>query len=92
VIKTEKELLRLIWKEMGLGGHNADIKKRTVIANEVHKAVEIGLKEWPPEKRDEMLDAIAGLFLSRIGDIKEEEFTKAFYTNLLSSITPAKKT
>jgi hypothetical protein len=39
-----------------------------------------------------MLDAIAGLFLSRIGDIKEEEFTKAFYTNLLSSMTPAKKT
>ena len=92
MIKTEKELLRLIWKDMGLGGHNADIKKRTVIAKEVHKAVEMASKEWPPEKRDEMLDAIAELFLSRIGDIKEEEFTKAFYTNLLSSMTPAKKT
>jgi hypothetical protein len=92
VIKTEKELLRLIWKDMGLGGHNADIKKRAVIAKEVHKAVEMGSKEWPPEKRDEMLDAIAGLFLSRIGDIKEEEFTKAFYTNLLSSMTSEKKT
>ena len=92
MIKTEKELVRLIWKDMGLGGHNADIKKRTVIAKEVHKAVEMGSKEWPPEKRDEMLDAIAGLFLSRIGDIKEEEFTKAFYTKLLSSMTPAKKT
>ena len=92
MIKTEKELLRLIWKDMGLGGHNADIKKRAVIAKEVHKAVEMASKEWPPEKRDEMLDAIAGLFLSRIGDIKEEEFTKAFYTNLLSSMTPAKKT
>jgi SET domain-containing protein len=88
VIKTEKELLRLIWKEMGLGGHNADIKKRTVIANEVHKAVDFGLRDLPPEKHEEMLDAIAGLFLSRIGDMKEEEFTKAFYTNLLSSITP----
>jgi hypothetical protein len=64
VIKTEKELLRLIWKDMGLGGHNADIKKRAVIAKEVHKAVEMGSKEWPPEERDEMLDAIAGLFLS----------------------------
>ena len=52
----------------------------------------MGSKEWPPDKRDEMLDAIAGLFLSRIGDIKEEEFTKAFYTKLLSSMTPAKKT
>ena len=92
MIKTEKELLRQIWKDMGLGGHNADIKKRAVIAKEVHKAVEMGSKEWPPEKRDEMLDAIAGLFLSRIGDIKEEEFTKAFYTNLLSSMTQAKKT
>jgi hypothetical protein len=92
VIKTEKELLRLIWKDMGLGGHNADVKKKAVIAKEVHKAVEMGSKEWPPEERDEMLDAIAGLFLSRIGDIKEEEFTKTFYTNLLSSMTPAKKT
>jgi SET domain-containing protein len=88
VIKTEKELLRLIWKEMGLGGHNADIKKRTVIANEVHKSVDFRLRDLPPEKHEEMLDAIAGLFLSRIGDMKEEEFTKAFYTNLLSSITP----
>ena len=92
MIKTEKELLRLIWKEMGLGGHNADIKKRIVIAKEVHKAVEFGLRGLQPEKHEEMLDAIAGLFLSRIGDMKEEEFTKAFYTNLLSSITPAKKT
>jgi hypothetical protein len=32
-----------------------------------------------------------GLFLSRIGDMKEEEFTKAFYTNLLSSITASKE-
>jgi hypothetical protein len=39
-----------------------------------------------------MLDAIAKLFLSRIGGMKEEEFTKAFYTNLLSSIIPMKKT
>ena len=92
MIKTEKELLRLIWKDMGLGGHNADIKKRAVIAKEVHKAVEMGSKEWPPEERDEMLDAIAELFLSRIGGMKEEAFTQAFYTNLLSSITPAKKT
>ena len=92
MIKTEKELLRLILKEIGLGGHNADIKKRTRIAKEVHKAVEMGSKEWPPEKRDEMLDAIAGLFLSHIDGTKEEEFTKAFYTNLLSSMTPAKKT
>jgi hypothetical protein len=92
VIKTEKELLRLIWKEMGLGGHNADIKKRNIIAKEVHKAVEIGLKDRPPEEHEEMLDAIAGLFLSRIGDMKEETFTEAFYTNLLSSITPGKNT
>jgi hypothetical protein len=92
VIKTEKELLRLIWKEMGLGGHNADIKKRTVIAKEVPKAVEFGLKNCPPEEQEEMLDAIAELFLSRIGGMKDEEFTKEFHKNLLSSITPAKKT
>ena len=92
MIKTEKELLRLVWKEMGLGGHNASIQKRAVIEKEVHKAVEFGLKDLPPEKHEEILDAIAGLFLSRIGDMKGEEFTKALYTNLLSSITPAKKT
>jgi len=93
VIKTEKELLRIIWKEMGLRGHNADIKKRNVIAKEVHKAVEFGLKDCPPEEHEEMLDAIAGLFLSRIGGMKDEAFTKEFYKNLLSSIiTPAKKT
>jgi hypothetical protein len=92
VIKTEKELLRLIWKEMGLGGHNADMKKRVIIAKEVNKAVEFGLKDCPPEKHEEMLDAIAGLFLSRIGGMKEEAFAQAFYTNLLSSITPKKKT
>jgi hypothetical protein len=92
VIRTEKELLRLIWKEMKLGGHSADIKKRMVIAKEVHKAVEFGLKDCSPEKHEEMLDAIAGLFLSRIGDMEEEAFTKAFYTNLLSSITPKRKT
>ncbi|HOV83188.1 MAG TPA: hypothetical protein PLQ01_11020 [Methanothrix sp.] len=92
MIKTEKELLRLIWKEMGLGGHNADIKRRVVIAKEVHKAVEFGLKDLPPERHEEMLDDIAELFLSRIGEMKEEEFTKALYTNFLSSILPAKKT
>jgi hypothetical protein len=85
VIKTEKELLRLIWKEMGLGGHNSDMKKRIVIAKEVHKAVEFGLKDCPPGKHEEMLDAIAELFLSRIVGMKEETFTKALYTNLLSN-------
>jgi hypothetical protein len=83
VIKTEKELLRLIWKEMGLGGHNSDMKKRIAIAKEVHKAVEFGLKDCPLD--EEMLDAIAELFLSRIVGMKEETFTKALYTNLLSS-------
>ena len=92
MIKTEKQLLRLILKDMGLGGHNADIKRKAVIAKEVHKAVEFGLKDIPPEEHEEMLDAIAELFLSRIGDMKEEDFTKAFYTNFLSSITPTKKT
>ena len=48
MIKTEKELLRLIWKEMGLGGQNSDMKKRIAIAKEVHKAVEFGLKDCPP--------------------------------------------
>lgn len=91
MIKTEKELLRLVWKEMGLGGHNSDIKKRTVIAKEVHKAVELGLKDLPPEEHEEMLDSLAELFLSRIDGMKEEEFSKAFYKNLLSSITPTKK-
>ena len=62
MIKTEKELLRLIWKEMGLGGHNSDMKKRIVIAKEVHKAVEFGLKDCPPGTHEEMLDAIAELF------------------------------
>jgi hypothetical protein len=36
MIKTEKELLRTIWNDIGLGGHNADIKKRMIIAKEVH--------------------------------------------------------
>ena len=85
MIKTEKELLRLIWKEMGLGGHNSDMKKRIAIAKEVHKAVEFGLKDCPPGEHEEMLDAIAELFLSRIVGMKEETFTKALYTNLLSS-------
>ena len=92
MIKTEKELLRLIWKEMRLGGHNANIKRRAVIAKEVRKAVKFGLKDCPPEEHEEMLDAIAGLFLSRIDGMKNEAFTKEFYKNLLSSITPAKKT
>lgn len=51
MIKTEKELLRLIWKEMGLGGHNSDMKKRIAIAKEVHKAVEFGLKDCPPGEK-----------------------------------------
>ena len=85
MIKTEKELLRLIWKERGLGGHNSDMKKRIAIAKEVQKAVEFGLKDCPPGKHEEMLDAIAELFLSRIVGMKEETFTKALYTNLLSS-------
>jgi hypothetical protein len=63
-----------------------------VVAKEVHKAVEFGLKDCPPEKREEMFDAIAELFLSRIGGMKDETFTKEFYKNLLSSITPANKT
>ena len=92
MIKTEKQLLRLIWKEMELGGHNVDIKKRAVITKEIRKAVEFGLKDCPPEEHEEMLDAIAGLFLSRIGGMKAEAFTKAFYKNLLSSITPEKNT
>jgi hypothetical protein len=80
VIKTEKELLRLIWKEMGLGGHNSDMKKRIAIAKEVHQAVEFGFKDCPPGNHEEMLDAIAELFLSRIVGMKEETFTKALYT------------
>ena len=92
MIKTEKELLQLVWKDLGLSGHNVNTKKRAIIAKEVHKAMEFGLKDCPPEKHEEMLDAIAGLFLSRIGDMKDEAFTKAFYSNLLSSISPAKKT
>jgi hypothetical protein len=91
LIKTEKELLQLVWKDLGLSGHNANPKKRAIIAKEVHKAVEFGLKECPPEKHEEMLDAIAGLFLSHICDMKDEVFTKAFYSNLLSSISPTKK-
>ena len=86
MIKTEKHLLRLIWKEMGLGGHNADRKRRIAAAKEVHKAVEFGLKDLPPEKHEEMLDAIAGLILSRIGDMKEEEFTKVLYKEDLKKI------
>jgi len=35
LIKTEKHLVRPIRKEMGLGGYNADIKKRILIAKEV---------------------------------------------------------
>jgi hypothetical protein len=50
------------------------------------------LKDYPPEKQKEVLDSIAGLFLSRIDDMKDEAFTKALYTNLLTSITPTKKT
>jgi hypothetical protein len=90
VIKTEKELLRLIWKEMRLEEHNADIKKRTVIAKEVRKAVEFGLKDCPPEEHEEMLDAIAGLFLSRIDSMKDEAFTKEFYKNLVTIQPPSR--
>jgi hypothetical protein len=72
VVKTEKELLRQIWKEMGLGGHNSDMKKRIAIAKEVHKAIEFGLKDCPLGKHEEMFDAIAELFLSRIVGMKEE--------------------
>ena len=62
MIKTEKELVRLIWKEMGLGGHNADIKKRYVIAKEVHKAVEIGLKDRLQRSMKRCLMQLLGCF------------------------------
>jgi len=70
MIKTEKELLRLIWKEMGLGGSREDIKKRIVIAKEVHNAVEIGMKNLPLERCEEIFNTISGLFLSRVDDMK----------------------
>jgi hypothetical protein len=49
------------------------------------------LKDCPLEDHEKTLDTIAKLFLSRIGGM-EEVFTEKFYTNLLSSITPVKKT
>jgi hypothetical protein len=70
MIKTEKELLRLIWKEMGLGGNRVDIKKRIVIAEEIHNVVEFEMKNNPPERCEEVFNAVAGLFLSRIDNIK----------------------
>ena len=63
LIKTEKHLVRPIRKEMELGGYNADIKKRTLIAKEVCKAVEFGMKNTHPEQIEDMLDAIGGSFL-----------------------------
>jgi hypothetical protein len=53
--------------------------------------VEYVIGDLPPENHEEMLDAIAEMFLTCIGDMKDESFTKAFYTNLLSSMMPAKK-
>lgn len=76
MIKTEKELLRLIWKEMGLGGNRVDIKKRIVVAKEIHNAVEFGMKNHPPERCEEVFNEVAGSFLSRIDDMKNDALAK----------------
>ncbi len=91
MIKTEKELVRLIWKDLGLEGHNANLKRRASVAKEVHKAVVYVLGDLPPEHHEEMFDALAEMFTTRIDGMRDEDFTKAFYTNLLSSIIHAKK-
>ena len=62
LIKTEKHLVRPIRKEMGLGGYNADIKKRTVIAKEVCRGCGIRMKNIHPEKIEDMLIQLAGYF------------------------------
>jgi hypothetical protein len=76
MIKTENELLRLIWKEMGLKGTSVDIKKRIVVAKEIHNAVEFGMKNQPSERYEEVFNAVARLFLSRIDDTKNDDLAK----------------
>jgi hypothetical protein len=90
VIKTEKELLRLIWKEMGLGGHNADLKRRSGAAKEVHKAVDYMMNNTTPDEKEYVFDALASLFLSRINEMGREDFTKIFYQELLLTMSKKK--
>jgi hypothetical protein len=93
-IKSEKELTRVVWRELGLAGHNADIKRRRVAAEEVHKAYEYAMNNPPPVDEDEkgiLLDAIAGLFISRINDMKREEFDMQFYEELLLTLSQIKR-
>ena len=91
MIKTEKELVRLIWKEMGLEGHNANLKRRSIAAKEVHKAVDYMMNNTSPEEKEYIFDALATLFLPRIHEMGEEEITKAIYEELLLSVMLKKK-
>ena len=93
-IKSEKELIRVVWRAMGLAQHNADLKQRNIIAKEVHKAFEYAMNNSPPVDEEEkgiLLDSIAGLFISRINDMKREEFDKQFYEELLLAISQIKR-
>ena len=93
-IKSEKELTRVVWRAMGLGHHNADLKRRRGAAEEIHKAYEYAMNNPPPADEEEkgmLLDAIAGLILSRINDMKREEFDKQFYEELLLTLSQIKR-
>jgi hypothetical protein len=93
-IKSEKELTRVVWRELGLAGHNADLKRRMVAAEEVHKAYEYAMNNPPPaddEEKEILLDAIACLFTSRINDMKREEFDMQFYDELLLTLSQIKR-
>jgi hypothetical protein len=47
-IKSEKELTRIVWRAMGLGQHNADLKRRRGAAEEIHKAYEYAMNTLLP--------------------------------------------
>lgn len=90
MIKSEKELIHVVWKQLGLTRHGSDLKRKSQVAREVHKAVEFMMKDEPPEQAEEIYDSLAGMFLSKIGEMGQEELAKAFYINLISSTIPKK--
>ena len=78
MIETEKELVRLIWKEMGLEGHNANLKRRSRAAKEVHKAVDYMMNNTSPEEKEYIFDELATLFLPRIHEMEKKKLLKLF--------------
>ena len=93
-IKSEKELVRVVWKELGLARHNANLKQRDIVSKEVHKAVKYVMQNsssLDEDEREILFESIAYLFVSRINGMKREKFDKRFYEELLLSISQAKR-